>query len=225
MKCISKYKLEAKTQLEPVREWIKELENLNREKETTAAATDPTPSPAPYSTTAPTSATKAQPQQQTGKKRSPEELEAQANQQCRDKRQQTAVMAGATPNGHPSTFSSVTAMQSHHFHPAGLLNGQASPYLTAPPRYYAPSASAPANPHMNVHYGSTNFNPVNQYMMPPAQQYGSSIRAGRNTGTTNLGVAASIAVRQFNLARIPAGMAANANSNWPGPPIGHGYRP
>ncbi|XP_010659992.1 FRIGIDA-like protein 2 isoform X2 [Vitis vinifera] len=201
-KCISKYKLEAQFQLEPLRRNIGELKRLKRENEAIAAATDPTPSPAPSSpATGPASASKAQPQQQTGKKRSAVALEAQSNQQSGNKRRQTAVLAGAAPKGH--------------------------------------FGSARTNPHMSLsagHYGLTNFNPVNQYMIPPAQQYGSSFGASWSTGqfgltTTHPGAVANLGTRQFNLAGTPAGMAANANPNWSVPhysgnvPLPLGYRP
>lgn len=239
-KCISKYKLEAQFQLEPLRRNIGELKRLKRENEAIAAATDPTPSPAPSSpATGPASASKAQPQQQTGKKRSAVALEAQSNQQSGNKRRQTAVLAGAAPKGHFGTSSSITSMQSYHLQQASLLTSQAAPYLTAPPGYYGLAGSARTNPHMSLsagHYGLTNFNPVNQYMIPPAQQYGSSFGASWSTGqfgltTTHPGAVANLGTRQFNLAGTPAGMAANANPNWSVPhysgnvPLPLGYSP
>lgn len=239
-KCISKYKLEAQFQLEPLRRNIGELKRLKRENEAIAAATDPTPSPAPSSpATGPASASKAQPQQQTGKKRSAVALEAQSNQQSGNKRRQTAVLAGAAPKGHFGTSSSITSMQSYHLQQASLLTSQAAPYLTAPPGYYGLAGSARTNPHMSLsagHYGLTNFNPVNQYMIPPAQQYGSSFGASWSTGqfgltSTHPGAVANLGTRQFNLAGTPAGMAANANPNWSVPhysgnvPLPLGYRP
>ena len=210
-----------------------------------AHAPAPAPAYAPESvpafapTYAPAYASMAQPQQRTEKKRSAEELEAQSNQPSGNKRCQTAVAVGAAPKG-PS--------QHHHLQQAGLLTGQAPPYLPAPPRFYASPGSAPFNPQMSSstgQYGSTNLHHFNQYTMPPAQQYGSSIRptsSSWSTGqfsftTTSPGVAANPGgVGQYNLAGRPAGMVANMNPNWPpaphhshshssNVPFGHGYRP